>query len=42
MLEKSEPRAAKELLARAQEDVKARRALYEFFTTNKIEGGVYS
>ena len=32
MLEKSEPRAAKELLAQAQADVNDRRAFYEFLT----------
>ena len=37
MLEKSEPRAARELLAQAQADVNARRALYEFLATQKIQ-----
>jgi pyruvate-ferredoxin/flavodoxin oxidoreductase len=36
MLEKSEPRAAKELLAQAQADVNARRAFYEFLATRKF------
>ncbi len=36
MLEMSEPRAAKELLAQAQADVNARRALYEFLATRKF------
>jgi pyruvate-ferredoxin/flavodoxin oxidoreductase len=36
MLEKSEPRAARELLAQAQADVNARRALYEFLATRKF------
>ena len=36
MLEKSEPRTAKELLGQAQEDVNARRALYEFLATRKF------
>jgi pyruvate-ferredoxin/flavodoxin oxidoreductase len=36
ILEKSEPRAARELLAEAQADVNARRAFYEFLTTRKF------
>ena len=36
MLEKSEPRAAKELLAQAQADVSDRRAFYEFLATRKF------
>ncbi len=36
MLEKSEPRTAKELFGQAQEDVNARRALYEFLATRKF------
>ena len=36
ILEKSEPRAARELLAQAQADVNARRALYEFLATRKF------
>jgi len=36
MLEKSEPRAAKELLAQAQADVNTRRAFYEFLATRKF------
>jgi pyruvate-ferredoxin/flavodoxin oxidoreductase len=36
MLEMSEPRAAKELLAQAQADVNSRRALYEFLSTRKF------
>jgi pyruvate-ferredoxin/flavodoxin oxidoreductase len=36
MLEKSEPRAAKELLAQAQADVNARRTFYEFLATRKF------
>ena len=36
MLEMSEPRAAKELLAQAQADVKTRRAFYEFLATRKF------
>jgi pyruvate-ferredoxin/flavodoxin oxidoreductase len=36
MLEMSEPRAARELLAQAQADVNARRALYEFLATRKF------
>jgi pyruvate-ferredoxin/flavodoxin oxidoreductase len=36
MLELSEPRAAKELLAQAQADVNARRTLYEFLATRKF------
>jgi pyruvate-ferredoxin/flavodoxin oxidoreductase len=36
MLEKSEPRAAKELLGRAQADVNARRTFYEFLATRKF------
>jgi pyruvate-ferredoxin/flavodoxin oxidoreductase len=36
MLEKSEPGAARQLLAQAQEDVNARRALYEFLATRKF------
>ncbi len=36
ILEKSEPRAAKELFAQAQADVNARRALYEFLATQKF------
>jgi len=35
MLEKSEPSTARQLLAQAQEDVNARRALYEFLATRK-------
>ena len=37
ILEMSEPRAAKELLAHAQADVNARRAFYEFLATRKFE-----
>lgn len=37
MLEMSEPRTARELLAQAQADVNARRALYEFLATRKFE-----
>jgi pyruvate-ferredoxin/flavodoxin oxidoreductase len=37
MLEMSEPRAARELLAQAQADVNARRALYEFLAARKFE-----
>jgi pyruvate-ferredoxin/flavodoxin oxidoreductase len=36
MLEKSEPRAAKDLLAQAQADVSARRTLYEFLAVRKF------
>jgi pyruvate-ferredoxin/flavodoxin oxidoreductase len=36
MLEKSEPGAARKLLGQAQEDVNARRALYEFLATRKF------
>jgi pyruvate-ferredoxin/flavodoxin oxidoreductase len=36
ILEKSEPRAAKELFAQAQADVNARRALYEFLATRQF------
>jgi len=36
MLEKSEPRAAKKLLAQAQADVSARRTFYEFLTARKF------
>ena len=36
MLEKSEPRDAKELLAQAQGDVNARRAFYEFLAARKF------
>jgi pyruvate-ferredoxin/flavodoxin oxidoreductase len=36
MLEMSEPRAAKELLAQAQADVNARRTFYEFLATRKF------
>jgi pyruvate-ferredoxin/flavodoxin oxidoreductase len=36
MLEKSEPRAARELLAQAQADVNARRTFYEFLATRKF------
>jgi pyruvate-ferredoxin/flavodoxin oxidoreductase len=36
ILEKSEPRAARELLAQAQADVNQRRALYEFLATRKF------
>ena len=36
MLEKTEPRAAKGLLAQAQADVNDRRALYEFLATRKF------
>ena len=36
ILEKSEPRAARELLAQAQADVNERRALYEFLATRKF------
>jgi pyruvate-ferredoxin/flavodoxin oxidoreductase len=36
MLEKSEPRAAKDLLAQAQTDVNARRTLYEFLAARKF------
>jgi pyruvate-ferredoxin/flavodoxin oxidoreductase len=36
MLEKSEPRAAKELLAQAQADVNARRTFYEFLASRKF------
>ena len=34
--EKSEPRAARELLDQAQADVNARRAFYEFLSTRKF------
>jgi pyruvate-ferredoxin/flavodoxin oxidoreductase len=37
MLEMVEPRAAKELLARAQADVNARRTFYEFLATRKFD-----
>ena len=37
ILEKSEPRAARELLDQAQADVNARRAFYEFLATQKIQ-----
>ena len=36
MLEKSEPRAAKQLLTQAQADVNARRTFYEFLATRKF------
>jgi pyruvate-ferredoxin/flavodoxin oxidoreductase len=36
MLERSEPRAAKELLGQAQADVNARRTFYEFLATRKF------
>jgi pyruvate-ferredoxin/flavodoxin oxidoreductase len=36
MLEKSEPRAARQLLAQAQADVNARRTFYEFLATRKF------
>jgi pyruvate-ferredoxin/flavodoxin oxidoreductase len=36
VLEKSDPRAARELLAQAQADVNARRAFYEFLATRKL------
>jgi pyruvate-ferredoxin/flavodoxin oxidoreductase len=36
ILEKSEPRAARELLAQAQADVNERRAFYEFLATRKF------
>lgn len=36
ILEKTEPRAAKDLLALAQSDVNARRALYDFLATQKF------
>jgi pyruvate-ferredoxin/flavodoxin oxidoreductase len=36
MLEMSEPRTAKELLAQAQADVNTRRAFYEFLATRKF------
>jgi pyruvate-ferredoxin/flavodoxin oxidoreductase len=36
ILEKSEPRAARELLDQAQADVNARRAFYEFLSTRKF------
>ena len=36
ILEKSEPRVARELLAQAQADVNTRRAFYEFFATRKF------
>ncbi|MGE5209308.1 MAG: hypothetical protein ACM3KL_08265, partial [Alphaproteobacteria bacterium] len=36
ILEKSEPNAARELLAQAQADVNARRAFYEFLATRKF------
>jgi hypothetical protein len=36
MLEMTEPRTAKELLAQAQADVKTRRAFYEFLATRKF------
>jgi pyruvate-ferredoxin/flavodoxin oxidoreductase len=36
ILEKSEPRAARELLAQAQADVNARRELYDFLATRKF------
>jgi pyruvate-ferredoxin/flavodoxin oxidoreductase len=37
MLEKSEPKAAKELLVQAQADVNARHAFYEFLATRKTQ-----
>ena len=37
MLEKSEPRAANELLLQAQTDVKARRSFYEFLAAKKTQ-----
>jgi pyruvate-ferredoxin/flavodoxin oxidoreductase len=36
MLDMSEPRAARELLAQAQADVNTRRAFYEFLATRKF------
>ncbi len=36
ILEKSEPRAARDLLAQAQADVNARREFYEFLATRKF------
>jgi pyruvate-ferredoxin/flavodoxin oxidoreductase len=36
MLDKIDPDAAKELLARAQEDVSARRGLYEYLAARKF------
>jgi hypothetical protein len=36
MLEKSDPRAAKELLGQAQADVHTRRTFYEFLATRKF------
>jgi pyruvate-ferredoxin/flavodoxin oxidoreductase len=36
MLEKSEPRAARELLSQAQADINSRRAFYEFLATRKF------
>jgi pyruvate-ferredoxin/flavodoxin oxidoreductase len=39
MLEMTEPRAARELLAQAQADVKTRRAFYEFLATRKFSPG---
>jgi pyruvate-ferredoxin/flavodoxin oxidoreductase len=36
ILEKSEPRVARELLAQAQADVKERHAVYEFLATRKF------
>ena len=36
ILEKTEPRAARELLAQAQADVNARRELYDFLATRKF------
>ena len=36
MLEKSQPRAAKELQAQSQADVNARRAFYEFLAARKF------
>jgi pyruvate-ferredoxin/flavodoxin oxidoreductase len=37
MLETTEPRVAKELLAVPQEDVRARRAFYEFLAVHKTK-----
>ncbi len=39
MLEKTAPRAARELLGEAQNDVNARRAFYEFFASRKFNRG---
>ncbi len=39
MLEKSEPRAARELLTQAQTDANERRAFYEFLAAGKFNGG---